>query len=440
MANKRYLAQVTLEAATPLKVGSGESDFFTDMPIQKDVNNLPIILGTSIAGVLRDKFREISKNEDDIFGFQNNKTNKGQGSRLIISNVLLCDTDGSVVEEIGFESDFLKQYLTLPLREHTAITDKGVAKKSSKFDEEVVFSGSRFKFELEFIADKDFSQEWQGLLSILKDETFRLGAGATKGFGSFTNVKISEKKLDLDKHEELELYINKSASFNEQNFPWEEFTTTDDLPNQYIKYTLKIQPEDFFIFGSGVGDKESDMTPVYEKVVIWKDEKGEFSDQQILLPASSIKGAISHRVAFHYNKLQLEQQKEHTKVGEENDAVKAIFGQKKERVDDKELGSKGKVLFSDCFKKDKKETKTFDHVSIDRFTGGAKDGALFQEKTIAQKDKWEIEILLENSIQGKELEAFESALTDITTGMLPLGGTTTKGNGVFVGSWSKDAK
>ena len=81
--------------------------------------------------------------------------------------------------------------------------------------------------------------------------------------------------------------------------------------------------------------------------------------------------------------------------------------------------------------------KVFDHVSIDRFTGGAIDGALFQEKTVTDNREYKIELLLHKDIKGDELEAFEYALTDITTGMLPLGGSTTKGHGIFTGTWSK---
>ena len=51
MQNIRFLAQITLQAKTPLKVGSGDSDFLSDAPVQKDFNALPMILGTSIAGV-----------------------------------------------------------------------------------------------------------------------------------------------------------------------------------------------------------------------------------------------------------------------------------------------------------------------------------------------------------------------------------------------------
>ena len=130
------------------------------------------------------------------------------------------------------------------------------------------------------------------------------------------------------------------------------------------------------------------------------------------------------------------------KVDENNNAVNAIFGHKKEKnkEDGKELGQKGKVLMSDCFKKDRNETKVFDHVAIDRFTGGAIDGALFQEKTIAQKDMWEIEILLEKNIDEVFVKAFKEALNDVCTGMLALGGATTKGHGVFTGTLLKNGE
>ncbi|NOQ32092.1 MAG: hypothetical protein GQ570_13325 [Helicobacteraceae bacterium] len=41
--------------------------------------------------------------------------------------------------------------------------------------------------------------------------------------------------------------------------------------------------------------------------------------------------------------------------------------------------------------------------------------------------------VLHKDVQGIELEAFEKSLVDITTGMLSLGGMTTKGHGIFVG-------
>ena len=58
MTNNLFIAYIIFEAKTALKVGSRNADFLQDSPIQKDWNELPMILGTSITGVLRKKFEE----------------------------------------------------------------------------------------------------------------------------------------------------------------------------------------------------------------------------------------------------------------------------------------------------------------------------------------------------------------------------------------------
>jgi len=75
----KHIAYIIIEADTPLKVGSNSSDFLQDAPIQRDWNGLPMILGTSIAGVLRKDFDK--SRVEDIFG----KDNGSNGSKVIIS-------------------------------------------------------------------------------------------------------------------------------------------------------------------------------------------------------------------------------------------------------------------------------------------------------------------------------------------------------------------
>ncbi len=417
----RYIAHIIMEAQSPLKVGSNASDFLQDSPVQKDWNDLPMILGTSIAGVLRKSF---GGGEGEVFG-------KEDGSKIIFSNALLLDENGKVNEGLLFDrSDFLSIFDHLPIREHTAITDKGVARDNSKFDEEVVYKGARFKFSIEMPDDKE---AFEKIIDLLLDPAFRLGGGTTKGFGKFKILKIMSQAFDE------EGYLGYSNSLNDVLA--DTLEPKETLPQKYTNYTLKISPDDFFMFGSGFGDSDADSTPVYEKVVDYPNAK--LSDAKLLIPASSIKGALSHRTAFHYNKAAGDTiESGNAKTGEENDAVKAVFGHKKELAADSktELGQKGRVLLSDCFKENRGDTKVFDHVSIDRFTGGAIDGALFQEKTIAQKDVWEIEVLLEKGTDETYVKAFEMALDDICRGMLPLGGMTTKGHGIFTGVCLKDGE
>ena len=463
---KRFLAHIIIEAKTPLKVGGGKNDLFLDAPVQRDFNGLPMILGTSVAGILRRAFEDNTSKDttNEIFGTkhegkgrsENGKESKDEnkkededllGSRLIISNaLLLVDKNNKVCEELLLEkSEFLRYFDILPIRDHVAIGANGAAKDAGKFDEEVVFKGTRFKVSLELDGSKE---EFEEILNLLCDPTLRLGGGSSKGFGSLGILEI--------KWGEFELY-EYTSSLNDNPHGLSDFDLKGEINEKFIKYELKISPDDFFMFGSGFGDKDADQTPVLESVIDYKNER--LSKRKILIPASSVKGALSHRTAFYFNKIN-KQFSEKAKVGNENQAVREIFGYEKSKT---ENGAKGKILLSDCFLDydEVKDTKVFEHISIDRFTGGAIDAALFQEKAIAQRNNFEIEveiepdktdkkgkkrsgfcveILVKSNVPKASLDAFEAALNDVIKGHLPLGGATTKGYGFFKGEVVKNGK
>lgn len=456
---KRFLAHIIIEAKTPLKVGGGKNDLFYDAPVQRDWNGLPMILGTSVAGILRRAFEDNAGKDaaNKIFGTRREEKGQGEkesedenlnliGSRLIVSNALLVDENGKVCEQLLLEkSEFLRYFDILPIRDHVAIGANGAAKDAGKFDEEVVFKGTRFKFSLELAGTKD---EFERILNLLSDPTLRLGSGSSKGFGSLEILEI--------KWGEFELY-EYTSSLNDNPHGLSDFDLKGEINEKFIKYELKISPDDFFMFGSGFGDNEADHTPVLESVIDYKNER--LSKRKILIPASSVKGALSHRTAFYFNKIN-KQFSEKAKVGNENQAVREIFGYEKSKT---ENGAKGKILLSDCFLDydEVKDTKVFEHVSIDRFTGGAIDAALFQEKAIAQRNNFEIEveiepdktdkkgkkrsgfcveILVKSNVSKASLDAFEATLNDVIKGHLPLGGATTKGYGFFKGEVVKNGK
>nr|WP_314372944.1 RAMP superfamily CRISPR-associated protein [uncultured Campylobacter sp.] len=431
---KRFLAHVIIEAKTPLKVGGGKNDLFLDAPVQRDWNGLPMILGTSVAGILRRAFED-RKGEDDtneIFGTKDEQDpNKQKGSRLIISSaLLLVDKNNKVCEELLLEkSEFLRLFDNLPIRDHVAIGANGAAKDAGKFDEEVVFKGTRFKFSLELDGGED---KFKKILNLLCDPTLRLGGGSSKGFGSLRILEIKWGEFEPDRY---------SSSLNFSSDEFVKFmpdSAVDGNLKRHIRYELKISPDDFFMFGSGFGDKDADQTPALESVIDYENKC--LSKRKILIPASSVKGALSHRTAFYFNKIN-KQFGEKAKVGSENEAVREIFGYEKNKNN---KGAKGKILISDCFLDydEAKDMKVFEHVSIDRFTGGAIDSALFQEKAVAKRDEFIIEILLRNDVCGDKekektfnnaLEAFEATLDDVVEGRLSLGGATTKGYGFFKG-------
>ena len=422
MTNNLFIAHIIFEAKTALKVGSKNADFLQDSPIQKDWNGLPMILGTSLTGVLRKEFDDEIANE--IFG------SGDIGSKTIISSALLLDENKKVNESLLLDSkksEFLQNFIVLPIREHNAMNHKGVTKSTGKYDEEVVFKGTQFKFSIEMLNEnEDDKNKFFEVLDLLSKNSFRIGSGSTKGFGQIKVLEITYDEFDTSSQN----YIDFKNSLNTKLSKTHAIKELDDA--KYTKYELKLTPDDFFMFGSGFGDDDADMTPVYEKIIDY--DKKCLTNEKVLIPASSVKGAISHRTTYHYNLLK------GNFIGSENicEIVEAIFGAKKDK--DKDV-FKGNILISDVYL-DNNSVKVFDHVSIDRFTGGAIDSALFQEKTVASKETFTLEILINKDKVEDEIaiKAFEKALNDITIGMLSLGGATTKGHGIFTGKLLKDGE
>lgn len=465
--NYRYIARITLEAETPLFVGSGESSLLRDSLVTKDVNGWPMIPGTSLTGVLRHTYESLEKDSKELFGFQDN--NKGEGSRLILSNARMFISKNEVSEGIMNKdySNTLSKFENLPNRQHVRINAKGVAETGGLFDNEVVYKGSRFLFEMELIGTKEDESVWNELLQIIDSSLFRVGAGTRNGYGNVKACKIDDYRFDFSEESAIEEYLNFPVSLNvKPSKKTEGNVINNNVSKNTRSYTLDLKPDDFFIFSEGYGDDEVDNKPIEEEVLVYTEDGIDFISHT-LIPGSSIKGAIAHRTAFHFNKL-IERYADklipafgekialEIASGSGNKAVNTLFGlgsgfefekETKEVLDDEramhtEIGDsrRGNVIIDDIFlsKERVSNDKIFNHVAIDRFTGGGIDAALFNEKVSYLKDEndsIQLKITLGENIEDQTvLFAFENALLDITKGLLPLGGMTTKGNGMFTGT------
>lgn len=510
----RYIARIAIEAETPFAVGSGEKGLNTDRLVAKDANGLPCIPGTGLAGVLRHSFG-VSNWVADVFG---SGGNEGKGSRLIVSSAFLIGEDGRTVMDglrsVDLDNGFYSYFHRLPERDHVRINHKGAADSENrgKFDEELVHKGTRFVFELEFLADdsQEDKENWEKILSAIASPAYRIGAGTRKGFGKLKIVSSLSKFVswDLRKEDDLKLYLKKSSSLNDDVSEWSNLSIKADSDlNGWQDFSIGLKGKDFFSFSAGFGDGQADNKPKKERYFDWSSGRPELRDKDYtLIPATSIKGALSHRVAYHYNVLtgntigknedsgltsnidlekversiraelniekqsfpsdspeweKLERQIENLNignisewedfknhlnaeirekkgttlpVGENNKAVQELFGFAK-NSEEEVAGQRGRVIIQDIYlaPQDIKE-KVFSHTSIDRFTNGTIDGALFQEKVSYAKEK---EITIPIWVEKEALKdtqvklAFERALDDLKSGRLALGGSTTKGHGIF---------
>lgn len=465
----RHIARLTVEAETPLAIGTGKgSDILTDAPVAKDVNGLPYIPATSIAGVLRHAMGYTDdKTDGNPFGYiskSDDNNDSGHGSDIIFTDAVMVGKEGKAldgIQNIEWKDEFYRVFQDLPIRQHVRIDDKGTAEDKGKFDNEVVYKGTRFVFEIELVSDNDNDNHIENAIKHLRYCTLRIGGGTRKGYGKLKIVKCQQASLDLGKPEDLEKYLKKSSSLAEE---WAGFTKISEIESlddsKWTHYQLKLKPLDFFMFGSGMGDSDADNVYVSELIVCWGSDDKPYIDKdkedkqqkRVLIPGSSVKGALAHRTAYHYNKIKKRfagKQKPEDITGGANEAVAAIFGKA-----DGDKFTRGRILIDDVIKgqaepkattvaQSKTTSKTFYHNKIDQFTGGTMDGALFQEKVIYDKDtEYTFNIYVEKDALNDDdiKKAFVQSLRDICTGLLPLGGITNRGNGIFTGIATENDK
>lgn len=447
----RFLARIIIEAKTPLNIGSGVKGIKSDSLVLRDINGLPFIPGTTIAGLLR---HTLGEEEDFIMGSQE------MGSPLIITEAKMLDSNESVLDGIIPQeklcSDFLVNFWQLPIRQHAKIGHRGATVKGGKFDEEIVLKGTRFCFEMEMLSDKDDGTRFIEMLNTLNSDVFRIGSGSRSGFGEIEVVgsQCQYKKINLEDPKQKEWYLKKSSSLSEK---WQDAETVELKKTKtegWTTYIIKLNPVDFMLFGSGFGNDKADMTFVRESFVDWSTIPVKIKDREqvILIPASSVKGALSHRLAFHYNKLKKiyadtlpDGKKIDDFVGKKNEAVKIVFGSEGEKDLDGKMKDKqrGNVLMSDIIQEANTSSKILNHVSIDRFTGGAIDGALFSEESLyAKGQSFELKLIVNNNaFEDNDVKtAFEDSLKDLCSGMLPLGGGVNRGNGCFEGTIKRNGE
>ena len=187
------------------------------------------------------------------------------------------------------------------------------------------------------------------------------------------------------------------------------------------------------------------------------------------VPGSAIRGSLAHRTLFHANgangrfidadEWQGADDEEKRRKREEYEtrdgALRDFFGaagEAKNNGGDVGEGRSGRVLFNDAEVRGAKWIG-IDHVSIDRFTGGAREltGALFREEVLLG-GRIEAEVVIrpplkpangDNAVDGwprETAEAFLRAVRDLCRGRLALGGRshgTCRGTVRFAGQRAK---
>ncbi|OGT90061.1 MAG: hypothetical protein A2286_03430 [Gammaproteobacteria bacterium RIFOXYA12_FULL_61_12] len=463
-----FLAHLTLEAVTPLSIAAGGADGVFDVTLARDANGLPTLPGPSIGGVLRHLYWELYGKEgmESLFGFQ--KRDQGEPSRLHFSWGAIQDSKGHLVERLLLGQagkDRLKDLLLktalatqdFPVtRDRVRIGHKGAAAHMGKFDRAVLPAGYRFSAEISLWSDQPDDPRWRQVLGLLCHPLFRLGGGTRAGLGRIAAVSIHAGGFDLKTEQGRKDFsalgqgLDKSAGLKKLEL------NGHSEGSRFLTADLTLKPHSFWRIGQGdnprlkdSNGKPADLLPKLESCVIWNDQgEGDAGQAELLIPGSSLKGALAHRFAFHANRLaqrwaeDLLPGKPDYDKSTDCEEVANLFGtarDDKTKGDNGPAGQAGKLFIDDAFLSfTGRDLKLMMHNAIDRFTGGVREHMLFMEEMVWKK---EIKVSLTLDTKGvteNARTALRHALDDLCHGRIAIGGGAAKGHGFCDGTiqWS----
>lgn len=459
----RIITRITLELEGPCRIGTGDDTAESDMPFVVDASGLPALPGSSLAGLLRAKLRERDGLEETERWFGASRTSDNpEASRVCVSWAHVhdekdCPVDGRLHPED--RSDFLQKIAVGEVRDHVRIDHRGTADDGGKFDRQLLYAGTRFSFELEIRAEEKKRDDAEAmrdeLLALLHGPSTRLGSGKHSGFGAFRVVRAKGRVFDLRDGNDFTAYTETSPALDEEpDFPPLEIPGRDDVETELAIINVELTPETFFLVGGGdviEGADDPDgakIAPVKTRRINWYTGRGTFYDSEMdYLPATSIKGALSHRVAFHANRLMKNFATGEKKLteysGENNPVIQSLFGFcRDEAVEDEANSGVGRVVIDDVALKDRGRKKMI-HISTDPFTGGVRHGFLFTEEAFnpgGSPIEFTIAVEQPQRLSNLERQALKFTLEDLTSGRLALGSGAGRGNGRFQGDFDWPAQ
>ena len=434
-----HVLRVTLEAETPLSIGSGsvvertikrpkesgedkkEPPVIADAII-RDPNGLPAIPGTSTQGVLRRLMEDTAGEEraKEIFGYEE-AGGKGQAASLTVSWGCVHDSRDVAIaglQERELESDPVLELLLSgePIwRDRVALSATHSVEGLKKFAKVGVPAGTRFS--IEFIARGGPGK--RALLievaRLFRHRRFRLGSGAGIGWGKCRLVRASYQAGAPGDRGKLREILSQPPSkpLARDIVALEEFSVPE--PDVTVA-TLSLEFNDALHIGCGEfveeggSDEGKNLLKVLRETRLdWDSlEMGTTTKPLPLLTGSGLRGALSHRMHYYARKYAkyagetlnvdeaLKCQNEESQKTLLADLAKKLsdlterrpdtlvdfLGKAKEVNSSGDIGSESHLAVGDASLdggSPPKEVKV-QRIAIDRFTGGTRTGALYKEE------------------------------------------------------------
>jgi len=119
------------------------------------------------------------------------------------------------------------------------------------FDREIVYKGSRFKFEIALELEEQNDEAWHTLLNSLYSDDFYIGGGQFDGFGKLKVMDILYQHFDLSQEKDLNDYLNISVDLNEDVTNWKALSENNTDLMYDDKGIILTGENSFHHFGAG---------------------------------------------------------------------------------------------------------------------------------------------------------------------------------------------
>ncbi|MEH2030747.1 MAG: RAMP superfamily CRISPR-associated protein [Nostoc sp.] len=429
---ERIIIKATLILDTPTCLGSGDADGYTDLVILRDsIEDKALLMGSSITGALRNYLREFENGynarETSLLFGGNRSDDDGEQSPLIINDALSSES------------------IKAELRDGVKICSlTGTASDKAKYDLELLEAGTKFELYFELLLEKDNREQLIRELFIvlqgLENGEISIGIKKRRGFGHCHVTKWQVWQFDLQKLDQLKEWLNFEhwkpdllTQYNSYPAIAEAFQKAGikvksdwkDNRNRFIIQAIFTLASPLLIRSS-----QADIEKAPDDVHLKSRRNGELKP---ILSGTSLAGVLRHRAECIVNTLAENNQMEIYQI------INQLFGFVKDKkdnhdsIDENLKAQASRLIVNESIIKETNDLIQT-RIAIDRFTGGALHGALFQEQPIFASDKTEVELKIELRQPEKyEIGLLLLLLKDLWTGDLPVGSTNSIGRGRLKG-------
>jgi len=372
------LCRITLTTTSALAVGSSAPIPGVNRPIATTPQGNPWVPPSSIAGALREHLDSCGLDANQFMGGTlSRRADSSDPDRLTPSMIRVMHT---ALDSAGPD-----------IAQQTRINARtGAAAEGSLRTSQQLPPGATITVDLLIDGHHHAGSE---LIDALSSFGPQLGAGTTNGMGRTETTTVAHGLIDLASTSDFVTWMTVGGP--------DLFSTVA---------TNRLEPS------SGRTDHVIHVEcEIVDPMLIAPRIDGNTATSSSILAGSSIKGVFRHRAEFILNSVA---ESDGISMASATIALEHLFGCSDRR---------GRVRFDDAhISSPTRERRP--HVAIDRFTGGATDGRLFDEEVIAA-GRLTIAITPLDELEQWEVDLLDAVIADVNDGYVAFGARTARGCG-----------